>query len=159
MEASYNFIIICLSYNPFILAMICAFFPALACLISRSINVSNFKRSLWGAIVTSKNFNLGNEITQEKSEAFKTFINSSFNDIPWLKDAIHLPIVGIGGTIRMISKIYRNLIGDNFKLQPQYTLTCENFQTVYDVLAPLSLQDRLDIKGIIKERADIVLGC
>ena len=59
----------------------------------------------------------------------------------------------------MISKIYRNLIGDNFKLQPQYTLTCENFQTVYDVLAPLSLQDRLDIKGIIKERADIVLDC
>ena len=112
-----------------------------------------------GAIVTSKNFNLGDEITQEKSEAFKNFINSSFNDIPWLKDAIHLPIVGIGGTIRMISKIYRNLIGDNFKLQHQYILTCENFQTVYDMLAPLSLKDRLGVKGITKERADIVLGC
>lgn len=112
-----------------------------------------------GAIVTSKNFDLGNEITQEKSKAFKSFIYSSFNDIPWLKDAIHLPIVGIGGTIRMISKIYRNLMGDNFKLQHQYTLTCENFQSVFDLLAPLPLKDRLNIKGITKERADIVLGC
>lgn len=112
-----------------------------------------------GAIVTSKQFNLGNEITQEKEETFKTFINSSFSDIPWLKEATHLPIIGIGGTIRMISKIYRNLMGDNFKLQHQYLLTCENFQTVYDLLAPLSLKERLNIKGISKERADIVLGC
>ncbi len=112
-----------------------------------------------GAIVTSTTFNLGSEITQEKTEAFSSFINSSFDDIPWLKEAIHLPIVGIGGTIRMISKICRNLIGDNLKLQHQYNLTYENFQIVYDLLAPLPLKDRLNIKGITKERADIVLGC
>lgn len=112
-----------------------------------------------GAIVTSKNFNLGNEITSEQAETFKTFIHHSFNDISWLKDAIHLPIVGIGGTIRMISKIYRHLIGDTFKLQHQYPLTFENIETVYHLLAPLPLSERLLIKGITKERADIVLGC
>ena len=112
-----------------------------------------------GAIVTSKRFNLGNEITSEQAQAFKTFIYTSFNEIPWLKDAIHLPIIGIGGTIRMISKIYRHLIGDTFKLQHQYPLTFENIETVYDLLAPLPLSERLLIKGITKERADIVVGC
>ena len=60
-----------------------------------------------------KQFNLSEEITKEKEDTFNQFIQSSYQQIPWLKEAIHLPIVGIGGTVRMISKIYRQSTGDN----------------------------------------------
>lgn len=112
-----------------------------------------------GAIATSKQFNLGTEISKQKEENFNQFIESSYQNISWLKEAIHLPIVGIGGTIRMISKIYRQSQGDTVKFQHQYKLTDKNIKMVYDLLAPLPLKDRLTIKGMTKERADIVLGC
>lgn len=112
-----------------------------------------------GAIATSKQFNLSEEITKEKEDTFNEFIQSSYQQIPWLKEAIHLPIVGIGGTVRMISKIYRQSTGDTIKLQHHYKLSNKNINTVYELLAPLPLKDRLTIKGMSKERADIVLGC
>lgn len=112
-----------------------------------------------GAIVTTKKFNLDSEITPKKENQFNDFLYQAFDEIPWLKDAIYLPIIGIGGTIRTISKLYRNSKGDSLKLHHQYTLTSANLQEVYQLLAPLSLKERLSIKGLSKERADIVLGC
>ena len=53
----------------------------------------------------------------------------------------------------------RNRIGDSLKLQHQYRLSDTNLEEMYQLLAPLTLKDRQELKGLSKDRADIVLGC
>ncbi|WP_238526667.1 Ppx/GppA family phosphatase [Turicibacter sp. HGF1] len=112
-----------------------------------------------GAIITTKNFELDSSLTKDKEKLFNAHMKQTFEEISWLKDAIHLPVIGIGGTIRTISKLYRNRIGDSLKLQHQYHLSDTNLEEMYQLLAPLTLKDRQELKGLSKDRADIVLGC
>ena len=112
-----------------------------------------------GAIITTKNFELDSSLTKDKEKLFNAHMKQTFEEISWLKDAIHLPVIGIGGTIRTISKLYRNRIGDSLKLQHQYRLSDTNLEEMYQLLAPLTLKDRQELKGLSKDRADIVLGC
>lgn len=112
-----------------------------------------------GAIVTTTKFNLDKPVTPEKEKQFKHEITDLFDNISWLKEAIHLPVIGIGGTIRTISKLYRNRMGDSFKLQHQYELNVHQLEEMYQILAPLTLKERLNLKGLSKERGDIIVGC
>ncbi|MGL5315963.1 MAG: hypothetical protein ACRC92_22095 [Peptostreptococcaceae bacterium] len=112
-----------------------------------------------GAIPITNKFNLQNKISKDAEIEFKNFIFSTFDKIPWLKDAIGLPIIGIGGSVRVIGKLHRNDIGYKLNLQHNYSMRLEEVNKVFDKVRDMDLNQKLKLKGLSAERADIFGGC
>lgn len=75
-------------------------------------------------------------------------------EVSWIKDIKNVDIVGMGGTIRALTKMQK--IPDD-KIHG-FTMSKENtFNKIYE-LVKMPIEKRIEIDGIGKGRADIILG-
>lgn len=104
-----------------------------------------------GSIVLSNKF-----IGEYKSERIDEFIYSELNKINWIKECSGLDIIGVGGTIRAIGKISRKRNEYPLNLSNNYKVNIEEVREICDLVSSLSIEERLEIKGIPKDRVDIL---
>lgn len=86
------------------------------------------------------------------------FIRKAYKEVPWLKEARGLPVVGLGGSLRSVAKAHRGK-------DPLSTVSLHNYRmTGNDLTALLSdivktPPDKVaDLPGIGKDRSDIIAG-
>lgn len=110
-----------------------------------------------GPIPLSSKFNLFNKISPFTKNEFKNYIYNEFNKYPWLKQGKNLPIITIGGSMKNIAQIHICNKGN----YPESSL--HNFQMSYSELSfvnnkicSLDYNDRINIKGVSKKRADVI---
>jgi len=108
-----------------------------------------------GSIPLTKLFPFDKPADNDTKSEFKKFIFNEFDTLPWLKNAKHLPLIGIGGTARSIGKIHKKFINYPLDLLHNYTIAFDEIKTIYDYVLDLNLNQKSKIKGLPKERADI----
>ncbi len=112
----------------------------------------------FGSIDLSQKFNLTNTIKDKNIIDLETFLYDTFSKIEWLKDAKGIPLIGVGGTIRNMSKIIRR--NDNYPLNITHNFRANgsDINNIYEMVREKKLSQRKKIKGLSKDRADIFVG-
>ena len=112
-----------------------------------------------GSVTLSQNYLEPDKVQAASLFSAMTFVNNVFNDIWWLREAMNLPIIGLGGANRTLAKINRrkkNFL--NVEDVHGYKLTAADCYATLTQLLGLDLAERKKIPGLSKERADIIIG-
>ncbi len=112
----------------------------------------------FGAVLLTDKFLSHKDISKKELNGLESFLVEEFNSIKWLKKLKGIPIVGLGGTIRTIAKIDKHKIKFPLQSLHNYQINKEEVFYAYDKLSNTKLKDRKRIKGVGKERADIIVG-
>lgn len=118
----------------------------------------NYKSLPFGAINLSDKFSLSGSMGNNKENTVKEFILKSLKELDWLKDAKHLPILGVGGTIRNIGKIHRKKTSYPIDESHNYFIPTDDVINIYNSLKSKTLEQKKKVKGLSSDRADIFMG-
>ncbi|MDF2548367.1 MAG: exopolyphosphatase [Anaerosolibacter sp.] len=112
----------------------------------------------YGAVVLTEKFFDKGDITQEKLKKLEQFMEKQYEQVKWLKQVTGLPIVGLGGSIRSLAKIDKKKI--RFPLESLHNYQMEEWEAAhaYQLVTKANLEERKNIPGVGKERADIIVG-
>ena len=111
-----------------------------------------------GAVDLTERFGLKDQVDKKDLEALKDYLETTFEQIDFLKKAKGLPIIGVGGTIRNVGRIHRRLIAYPMELTHHYEMLQNDVELVCKTASKLDLEARKDLKGLSKGRADVFIG-
>lgn len=112
----------------------------------------------FGAINLSRRFNLSNPLTEETENTLFSYIKEQLASIPWIKNFTLETIIGVGGTIRNLGKISRRNRSYPLDTTHNYEVQREEVNKIYNMLKIKTTEERKKIKGLSKDRADIIPG-
>lgn len=105
----------------------------------------------FGAVNLTEAFTKGEEVATLQMAQLQDYLLTQVQSLPWLNKA-HLPIIGIGGSARNLSRIHRA------KSKPkQPTITLYEVNCIIDEVNALDVNQRSKIKGLSKKRKDIII--
>ena len=109
----------------------------------------------FGAVNLTELF-LQKDKNEEKHIAqLERFLINQLKKVSWLK-AAGLSMVGIGGTVRSLSKIHRAKTGHSLDITHNYYIKPPDIEEIYDHIKTKSVAERSRIQGVSKGRADII---
>ncbi|MCR6545500.1 exopolyphosphatase [Dehalobacterium formicoaceticum] len=122
--------------------------------------VENLTSLPFGALTLAQMFHLEGAIKPLDRRNLQRFLKEHFKDIDWLKRDAQgdLPLIGIGGSFRNIGKIHRKMINYPLDVAHNYPISSTAIQNIYEMIGGLSQNERKNIKGLSKDRADIFPG-
>lgn len=104
-----------------------------------------------GCIPLSVEFN--NVLNEKDKKNLENYIFNQLDKIGWIKGSYN--IIGIGGTIRTISKINRKKTSYPLNLTHNYRIDIQELDEIYESIQSMDEIDRRKVKGLAKERIDI----
>lgn len=109
----------------------------------------------FGSIPLTKLFPFDSTQGKYLKSDFRKFIFSEFDKSPWLRNVQNLPLIGIGGTTRSIGKIHKEFTAYPLDLLHNYSISFGEIKNLYNYVLNLNYSQKLSLKGLPKERADI----
>ncbi len=110
----------------------------------------------FGAITLKQQFISGEQPSVEEIERLRNYLLSQFFTLPWLREC-HTPVIGIGGSARNFSLIHQRKVGYPLAGLHQYEIATEEIKLIKEFLQRSSLQQRQNVEGLSKDRADIII--
>lgn len=112
----------------------------------------------FGSIDLANRFHLYDDVKDKQINAVRDFLVEKYSEIQWLSHVKNIPLIGVGGTIRNISKIHKKMNNYPLKIMHNYRMLSTSVYHIYDLVKSKNLSSRKKIKGLSKERADIFVG-
>jgi len=112
----------------------------------------------FGALTVTEKFALYEYNSKKKDQLLKEFLYEEFSELDWLNDVSELPLLGVGGTIRNIAKIWQRKNDYPLDLLHYYKMHSQNVNEVYKEVSSKNIKERKNIPGLSKKRADIFIG-
>ncbi len=109
-----------------------------------------------GAVSLSEQFFRQGESEQSRRKA-EGFVREQLRQAEWLTQCRGVPIIGLGGSIRTLAKVDIKLSQKDAPIHG-YELTKERVRELCCMIAECPPEERKKIRGIDKERADIISG-
>jgi len=124
------------------------------------IHVENrkFKNAIslpYGSVILTEHFR-GEKNRKVQMEKCEKFVKDLYKDIPWLEDIKGLPIIGLGGIIRTLGKVDRNMNRSSDDMLHDYTMNTDDLNAVFDRIQKTDLKEMDKIEGISKRRSDLM---
>lgn len=95
--------------------------------------------------------------TKENKEKAEREIEKIISEIPWLVEFLGVSVIGIGGSNRTVGRIHINDAGPDAPID-KLSLKYEEVMEIISRIEVAPVSERLKIKGITPDRADIILG-
>jgi|AGTN01.2.fsa_nt_gi Exopolyphosphatase len=112
----------------------------------------------WGALNLTTRFLDRDRPTRAQLEELEDFMKSRLQDISWIEARKGCQLFGIGGTVRTIARMSQRHNSYPFDELHNYAMSPADISKVYDRLAGTTLEERRDMPGLSRERADIIIG-
>lgn len=112
----------------------------------------------FGSITLSEKFDLEGEIRHQDLKKLKSYVKDNLKEIDFLREAKGLPVIGVGGTIRNIGRIHRQLIDYPLEIAHNYVMTEKEVNFVIQEVAGVSASERQSFPGLSKGRTNIFVG-
>ena len=112
----------------------------------------------FGAVDLAEKFNLTDKPKKSDLEKLHVFLEGAFSQYPLLAEAKGYPVIGVGGTIRNMGRIHRRMTDYPLEIAQNYRMSRKDVKTVCEKTAAMDYQERKNIKGLSKARADIFIG-
>ncbi|WP_409021919.1 exopolyphosphatase [Dellaglioa sp. P0083] len=113
----------------------------------------------FGAVTLSEKYLKNEQITSKELFQLMEYLVTAFQKLEWLKEAIELPLVLLGGSNRIIGRLNRKkqkLI--NTEAINGYQLSRKAVSLTFEDLVGLTTKKRAQVSGIASNRADIIVG-
>lgn len=111
-----------------------------------------------GAINLTEKFSLDKSMNVSSIEALNGFIKENIRTVPWLKNIIGLPLIGVGGTFRNIGKINKKRLNYPLDHSHNFHMDSHEITEIYNLTKDKSSSEIKKVKGLSKDRADIFFG-
>ena len=109
-----------------------------------------------GALALTEQFVNSDPISDKDLKAVQKEIDEQLDQISWLKKK-HDAVIGLGGTIRNLARIEAARQSYPLNTLHGFRLTRKSLEQTVDMLRELPLEERQNISGLKKDRADIIL--
>ena len=120
-------------------------------------NILNYTTMPFGAVTLTGLFADDGLKPEQQAKKIEEFFTEQLKQIEWINEVDpDVQMIGVGGSFRNLFKI--NKIVHKYPLDSvhNYTMSVEDFESVYDMLKVLDLDKKKKIKGLSAERADIL---
>lgn len=122
-----------------------------------------YRRNLWaqttlpfGAITLTDLFKDGNFKPEERMQKIKDYVTERLKKIQWLKQVEpDVQLVGVGGSFRNLGKISRQTSNYPIEIVHNYRISSQSFDSIYENIRHLNIDESKRIKGLSLQRADI----
>lgn len=111
-----------------------------------------------GTINLTERFRSDQAMAPSELEAMVTFLRQKYAAFPWLKSVQGLPLVGMGGTIRSLSRIDRRRKQYLPDRTQGYVLSKDDVRQILQYLAGMDVTRRKAVPGLSADRADIIVA-
>jgi exopolyphosphatase/guanosine-5'-triphosphate,3'-diphosphate pyrophosphatase len=111
-----------------------------------------------GAIRFTERFVRSDPISNADFKALESAAAALFTDIEWLSRTEGTSLIGIGGTIRTLVDIDQKANNYSLDRVHGYTLSRERLDAIIEMLRGMNLQQREQVPGLSRDRADIILA-
>lgn len=112
----------------------------------------------FGSIDLAEEFDLADEVTDQKLNALDEFLRKALDETQMLKKAKGLPVIGVGGTIRNVGRIHRSMIDYPLEIAHNYRMKSNEVKRICEMAAKMNFSERSNLKGLSKGRIDIFVG-
>ncbi len=112
----------------------------------------------FGSVTLSQISDVKNPLHKKGELTLKEAIFSEYEKIDWLQNLNNLPLIGVGGTVRNLAKVHSNLRQYPLKLLHDYHMRIEEVILTYNFLKKKTYNEKLQVQGLAKSRADIFVG-
>jgi exopolyphosphatase/guanosine-5'-triphosphate,3'-diphosphate pyrophosphatase len=111
-----------------------------------------------GTTNMTEKFKIADKMSSKTFRGISAYVGEKIRKaLPWLKNS-KLPIIGIGGTVRNVAKIYQRRVNYSYPKLHNYRLGKSQFDEVFNLLRNTTCEQRKKIPGLNSERADIILA-
>ncbi|MDE7453976.1 MAG: Ppx/GppA family phosphatase [Clostridia bacterium] len=120
-------------------------------------NILNYATMPFGAVTLTGLFADDGLKPEQQAKKIEEFFTEQLKQIEWIGEVDpDVQMIGVGGSFRNLFKI--NKIVHKYPLDSvhNYSMSVEDFESVYDMLKVLDLDKKKKIKGLSAERADIL---
>ncbi len=107
----------------------------------------------FGSVILSEQFP---QDVKGNTKKAKAFVNDQLDQVDWLEGLRDLPIIGLGGVVRTIAKVNRNLMGFPIMTLHNYRLNEEELKGFFAHIADSTIPQLRKTPGINAKRADII---
>ena len=112
-----------------------------------------------GAVNLSEQYIQADRVTPAELFNLTTSFTTMLNGIWWLRKALNLPIVALGGSNRTLAKIQRRREGlGSYEDIHGYRMSTVAANAIYADILGKDLAERKEVPGLSRERADIIIG-
>jgi exopolyphosphatase / guanosine-5'-triphosphate,3'-diphosphate pyrophosphatase len=111
-----------------------------------------------GAVVATEDFLERDLIQADSLKQLEKQLELALDKFNWLQTGDNQVIIGLGGTIRNMTKIHRRRCEYPLDITHNYSIDINDFAAIYDQLKSLDLEARKKIEGMSSNRADIIVG-
>ncbi len=112
----------------------------------------------YGAVTLTEKFLEKENDSKSVITRTEDYIKDIYDSIVWLKEAGNMPVVGLGGSIRTLAKVHKKNYGLINQPIHNYIMTSGDINLIYNQIAGTKSNERKNIAGLNKERADIIMG-
>lgn len=112
----------------------------------------------FGALTLTETFKDHTQENKLSIDQLRQYLQSAFMSQPWIRERAGLPLIGLGGTVRNISRIHRNLTNYPLESAHHYEMTKQQVDHTINYLSSLSMKELMNVPGLSKERADIIVA-
>src|SRR5262249_19060085 len=111
----------------------------------------------FGSVNTTKRHTRGGEGGPEEWEQIRSMVLSALEKEPWIKGHSGLPLIGLGGTIRNVSKLDQRARKYSLPMTHCYHMEGACVERLLQQLAPMPVEKRKKVDGMAGSRADIIV--
>lgn len=111
----------------------------------------------FGAVTLCERFSCGDPVTEEERQRLQAYLFEQFARAPWIRNK-NLPVIVMGGSARNLANVHQKKHKYPFDSIHNYSLTAGDVREVYDSLATTPFAKRKKVKGLSKERADLIVA-
>ncbi|MDK2904047.1 MAG: exopolyphosphatase / guanosine-5-triphosphate,3-diphosphate pyrophosphatase [Eubacteriaceae bacterium] len=111
-----------------------------------------------GSFDLSEKFDLSDEVSSKKLKDVDAYLKEIFASVSIFEEAKGLPVIGVGGTIRNVGRIHRNLIDYPLEIAHNYRMNHKDVNRVCELASSMNYEQRMELKGLSKGRSDIFVG-
>ena len=108
-----------------------------------------------GSVTLTERFS-GIKAKKKRVEAAKKYIEGYYDKLPWLKALKGKPIIGLGGVVRTLGRIDRDLNGYPIENMHNYRMHESEVDRICTMIFDTEEKELDKISGINKKRADII---
>ncbi|OXM84277.1 Ppx/GppA phosphatase family protein [Paenibacillus rigui] len=111
----------------------------------------------FGAVNTTRKFSNDGNFTDEQLRCIRQMVLQAVEGEPWIQQHPGLPLVGLGGTIRSLSKITQKKRKYSLPVTHNYSMSAEDMDEWMKLLPSLPADKRKKVDGLSKDRYDIIV--
>lgn len=111
----------------------------------------------FGAVNTTRNYSSNGNCNEEQLKQIRQMVQEAVANEPWIRMHPGLPLIGLGGTIRTLSKIHQKKHKYSLPVTHNYPISAMDMNEMMNGLSSLTAEKRKKVDGLSKDRHDIIV--